>query len=114
YYTYKKFGACDDQTATEPVNRISRFTLGDDDTVDPASEVVLVDNIPSVAGIHNAGSLHFGNDGYLYASVGDSGCDSTPGGGCYLLNSAAQNLGLLNGKILRITSSGDIPPSNPY
>jgi glucose/arabinose dehydrogenase len=59
---------------------------------------------------HNGGQLQFGRDGYLYISVGDGGT-----GG-----STAPNLGLLNGKILRIDPHGSspgaysIPPDNPY
>ena len=93
YYTFNKFGVCDRNTPTAPVNRISRFVLGDDDLVDPVSELVLVDNIPSPDGIHNAGDLGFGKDGYLYASVGDGGCDFRGDSGCILLNDAARDLG---------------------
>ena len=114
YYTFNKFGVCDRNTPTAPVNRISRFVLGDDDLVDPVSEVVLVDNIPSPDGIHNAGDLGFGKDGYLYASVGDGGCDFRGDSGCSLLNDAARDLGGLNGKLLRITRDGGIPPGNPF
>ena len=59
---------------------------------------------------HNGGQLQFGRDGLLYISVGDGGT-----GG-----STAPNLGLLNGKILRIDphQSGanpySIPASNPF
>jgi glucose/arabinose dehydrogenase/PKD repeat protein len=114
YYTFKKYGGCDRNTTTSPVNRVSRFTLGDNDSIDPASELVLIDNIPSPDGVHNAGDLHFGRDGYLYVSVGDGGCDWRGNSGCYLLNDAARDLGLLSGKILRITATGGIPPGNPF
>src|SRR5207253_1197619 len=74
YYTYKKPGStCPTGSATDPVNRVSRFTLGSNNLVDPASEMILIDNIPSINGNHNAGDLKFGKDGYLYISVGDSG-----------------------------------------
>ena len=59
---------------------------------------------------HNGGQLQFGKDGQLYISVGDGGT-----GG-----SNAPNLGLLNGKILRIDPHGatqgaySIPAGNPY
>ena len=113
YYTFNKFGVCDRNTPTAPVNRISRFVLGDNDLVDPASELVLVDNIPA-PDIHNAGDLGFGKDGYLYATVGDGGCDFRGDSGCILLNDAARDLGGLNGKLLRITRDGGIPAGNPF
>ena len=114
YYTFEKYGTCDRDTSASPVNRISRFVLSDADVVNPGSETVLVDNIPSPDGIHNAGDLGFGSDGYLYASVGDGGCDFRGDSGCYLVNDAARDLGGLSGKILRITPSGGIPTDNPF
>jgi glucose/arabinose dehydrogenase len=92
------------------VNRASRFTMSGD-TIDPASEIVLVDNISSNAGNHNGGDLEIGGDGFLYISVGDAGADpradSSP-------NNAAQDLSLLNGKILRVVpSTGEPAPGNP-
>jgi glucose/arabinose dehydrogenase len=113
YYTWKKTGTCPTGSATAPVNRVSRFVLGPGDTVNPASEVVLVDNISSFAGNHNAGDLAFGPDGYLYVSVGDGGCDYA-GGGCGGANDAARDRNVLLGKILRITRDGGIPPGNPF
>jgi glucose/arabinose dehydrogenase len=117
YYTYDRgTDSCGtdrehlDETA---VNRISRFELGDDNIIDPASEQVLVDNIPSVGGYHTAGDLHFGKDGYLYVTVGDGGCDYLAPG-CADTNGAAQYPHALVGKILRITSDGEVPADNPY
>ncbi len=115
YYTFKKHGVCESRTPNIPVNRVSRFVLNDDDTVDIASETVLIDNIYSVDGIHNAGDIDFGNDGNLYVSVGDNGCDwrwqtST----CYLNNDASRDLSILAGKILRIAPDGSIPSGNPF
>src|SRR5215213_6146768 len=40
-----------------PVNRVSRFTLPDTNNIDLASEFVLIDNMPSTRGNHNAGDL---------------------------------------------------------
>ena len=114
YYTFKKFGVCDRNTPTAPVNRVSRFVLPDTNVIDPATETVLIDNIPSPDGIHNAGDLGFGQDGYLYASVGDGGCDFRGDSGCALLNDAARDLAGLSGKLLRITRDGASPPGNPF
>ena len=96
------------------VNRVSRFTLSSANQVDRATELILIDNIVSFAGNHNAGDLHFGRDGYLYVSVGDGGCDYAGDSGCAGANDAARDTHMLLGKILRIGSDGSIPPTNPY
>jgi glucose/arabinose dehydrogenase len=115
YYTYNKFAnSCPTNSSTSPVNRVSRFVLGDDDVIAPASEIVLYDNIPSPNGNHNAGDMQFGHDGYVYVSVGDGGCDFRGDSGCAGSNNAARDLGTPNGKILRIMRDGAIPPGNPY
>ena len=117
YYTHKADnGSCNTDAVPYPYNRVSRFTIGADGLIDPATEVVLIDRIPSFHGNHNAGDLAIGHDGLLYVSVGDSGCDSTaaPAKVCGINNQTAQRLHQLNGKILRIDPDGSIPPSNPY
>ncbi len=55
------------------------------------------------AGNHNGGRIAFGPDGMLYATVGDAGDTSR-----------AQDLSSLNGKILRMTPTGDVPVGNPF
>ena len=82
---------------------MSRFVLGDDDLIDPRSETVLIDNIPSPSGNHNAGDLQFGKDGYLYVSVGDGGCDYAGDSGCAGAQQRLPRPHVLLGKILRIT-----------
>lgn len=107
FYTFKKSsGSC--------VNRVSRFTLSDSNVVDAASEQVLVDNMPSPNGNHNAGDLNFGKDGNLYISIGDGGCDYAGNSGCAGQNDAARDQHVLTGKILRITADGGIPSDNPF
>jgi glucose/arabinose dehydrogenase len=92
------------------VNRVSRFTFSPPtaSTIDPATELVLIDNIPSPNGNHNAGDLAFGKDGFLYVSTGEGG-----------IGSAARDESFLGGKILRIDPMGAtpalrIPGTNPY
>jgi glucose/arabinose dehydrogenase len=114
YYTYRKSGVCDINTANSPVNRVARFVLPDTNVVDLASEVVLVDNILSPNGNHNAGDLNFGKDGYLYISIGDGGCDYADKTKCAGNNDAARDQHVLLGKILRITRDGAIPSTNPF
>ncbi|MGH2689466.1 MAG: PQQ-dependent sugar dehydrogenase, partial [Actinomycetota bacterium] len=103
YYTIDRFDC---------VNRVSRFTMTGD-RADPASELVLLDNIPSPNGNHIAGDMHFGKDGYLYVSIGDGGCDYE-GGGCAGDNDASRDRHVLQGKILRVTSTGQPAPGNPF
>jgi len=110
YYTFKKTAACDSAT----VNRVARFVLADNNTIDTATETVLIDNIHSPAGNHNGGDLHFGKDNFLYISVGDGGCDYANNSGCAGANDAARDRHVMLGKILRITRDGAIPASNPF
>src|SRR5215210_3923983 len=122
YYTFMKHNRCpqgDPGNRRNPVNRVSRFVMSGD-TVDPTTEQVLIDNIPSPNGNHNAGDLHFGKDGYLYVSVGDGGC--TGRNRCQYKNNAARKRHTLLGKILRVevihnpdgTSTTAIPDDNPF
>jgi len=112
FYTFHKTAdPC--STAGSAVNRVSRFVLADANTVDLATETVLVDNMPSTAGNHNGGDVQFGKDGNLYISIGDGGCDYA-GGGCQGSNDAARDQQTLTGKVLRITKDGGIPAGNPF
>jgi glucose/arabinose dehydrogenase len=54
------------------------------------------------AGNHNGGRIGFGPDGMLYATTGDAS-----------IRDAAQDPASLNGKILRMSPTGDVPPDNP-
>ncbi|MBL9111158.1 MAG: PQQ-dependent sugar dehydrogenase, partial [Myxococcales bacterium] len=98
-----------------PENRInvSSFKLNPDDTVDFASEKVLVANITAPAN-HDGGGLSFGPDGYLYVGVGDNGCnESVPATGLHRnLRGTAMNVA--TGKVLRVAVDGSIPPTNPF
>ena len=115
YYTFKKYGNCNlDSPPNGPVNRVSRFTLRADDTIDPASELVLIDGIPNPGSNHNGGHLQFGKDNHLYVSVGDGGCDYARDSGCGIANDAARDRHALVGKVLRITANGGIPADNPF
>ena len=120
FYTHRKpggdCGMASPITNLTAVNRVSRFTMTGN-SASLASEVVLIDEMPSPAGNHNAGDLGFGKDGYLYVSIGDGGCDWN-GGGCGGSNDAARDQHVLTGKILRIAVNPDgstaIPPTNPF
>lgn len=104
FYTVERGNEC--------VHRVSRFEL-DDGTVDPSTETVLIDGIPSVNANHNGGDVGFGPDGFLYVSTGDGGCDYDTSG-CAGANDASRDEHVLVGKLLRITRDGDAPPDNPF
>lgn len=98
-------GAGTTGSATE--GRISRFVSRDNGlTLDKDSEEVLL-RVPRTTALHWGGSLQFGPDGFLYAAFGD-GRQAT----------AAQDLGSLLGKMIRIDVSAatgyTVPPSNPF
>ena len=113
FYTYNKANSCADNVSTSPVNRVSRFTMSGN-TVSKASEVVLVDNMPSPNGNHNAGDLLFGKDGFLYISIGDGGCELNAASFCGGQNKNALKQNVLTGKVLRLTRDGAIPNGNPF
>jgi glucose/arabinose dehydrogenase len=114
YYTHKIASTCPTGGTGTPVNRVSRFVLSDTNVVDPTSESVLVDNIPSPASSHNGGDLQFGRDGFLYVSVGDGDCDYAGNSGCNELNDASRDRNVLLGKVLRVTRDGMAAPGNPF
>ena len=92
-------------TATTPNvhNRISRFTANGDVAVASSEVVILNLNPLSGATNHNGGAIHFGEDGKLYAAVGDNANGAN-----------AQTLANLLGKILRINADGSVPTDNPF
>lgn len=93
------------RSAAPVKNRVSRITVDSNFNVGvPGSEVVLLDNIPSDAGNHNAGSLHFSKSGKLLIGTGDGG--STPAN--------SQDLTNLAGKLLRVNKDGTVPSDNPF
>lgn len=79
-------------------NKVVRYDYNNDNLSNPKT---LVENIDG-SSIHNGSRLSFGPDGMLYATFGDASQSSN-----------AQNLGSLNGKILRMTDNGEIPADNP-
>ena len=106
YYTHST-GNC--TSATGRANRVSRFTMSGE-IINPASEFVLLDNIAAYGGNHDGGDLEVGADGYLYVSIGDAGTNPRPPHS----GTSASDLSLLNGKIVRITTTGDVPGDNPF
>jgi putative heme-binding domain-containing protein len=104
-------------------SRVSRFRVTDTDPprCDPKSEKII---ITWLAGGHNGGDLHFGNDGYLYISTGDGASPNPPDA-----LDTGQDISDLLSSILRIDVDHEdpvesdgaspkknyaIPPDNPF
>ncbi|MEU6643890.1 ThuA domain-containing protein [Saccharomonospora sp. NPDC046836] len=111
---------------------LSRFTVSADNTVDPATEKVLLE-IPTFRGegranSHMAGSITFGNDGNLYIATGDNTdpfasdgftpIDERDGRRAWDAQGTSANTNDLRGKVLRITPQSDgtytIPEGNLF
>jgi glucose/arabinose dehydrogenase len=91
--------------------RLVEVTL-DADGVDPGSRREVL-TIPQPSTRHHGGNIVFGPDGLLWLGVGDGSAGGDPA-------NAAQSLGVLSGKLLRLdpTPSGDkgytVPATNPF
>src|SRR5215212_2214351 len=106
YYIYNKFNnACPESEIDGPIGRFSRFVLSATNVIDPASEVILFETPPRYRNHHTGGDPKFGKDGYIYLDIGDAGGQSL---------GWPQDLGILAGKVVRITDTGGIPPGNPF
>lgn len=90
YYTYD---------SQKTLNRVVRYIF---DGKIFKQDKVIVDAIPGAV-FHNGGRLKFGPDGYLYITAGDS-----------LDPSLAQDKNSLAGKVLRVDTSGQPAPGNPF
>ena len=109
-YTHLKSGECEldggevgGATNGVVVNRLSRFKVLNDYTIDADSEEVLLETDTLSNKIHNGGDILFGNDGYLYMTIGEDGAKDH-----------AQRMYHVFGKVLRLTDDGNIPSDNPY
>jgi glucose/arabinose dehydrogenase len=101
-YVYYTTGPGAKKYSGTPENRVSRLKRRVNKP--GVQERILLDHIPSTNGNHNGGDIHFGFDGKLYISVGESGCCPND----------AQGLNTLRGKILRLNRDGTIPTDNPF
>ncbi|GAB2564668.1 ThuA domain-containing protein [Spirosoma areae] len=117
------------QFTKDPFYNLSRFVVNDDNTLDLASEKVIL-NVPSIdqPGAHHGGSLAFDKEGRLYLSTGDhtnpfpsngyAPIDERPDHLAADAQETAANTNDLRGKILRIQPQADgtytIPDGNLF
>ena len=103
-------------TTADHTNVLSRFTMLADDPnrADPASEQELFRTPKKPYWNHNAGTIIFGPENYLYIACGDGGPGNDPQGN-------GQSLQTVMGKILRIDVDHQdpglnyaIPKDNPF
>lgn len=85
---------------------IMEFKRSGDPLVGDPNPVQLVVKHPTAQSNHNGGAIEFGNDGYLYISLGDGGTQNDP-------ECDAQNLTNLLGKISRLDVDG-VPDADGY
>ncbi|HEX6846987.1 MAG TPA: PQQ-dependent sugar dehydrogenase [Chitinophagaceae bacterium] len=112
-------------TTWNNLSRFSEFRISaDPNVVDMSSERVFLE-IDDPQGNHNGGTLIFGNDGYLYISIGDGGGANDANVGhvpdWYLVNAGGNGQDVetnLWGSVLRLDINGampyGIPPDNPF
>jgi glucose/arabinose dehydrogenase/type 1 glutamine amidotransferase len=118
-------GTAEDFAKFDGVNRLSRFVLKADGTLDNASEKKIID-IPATRGIccHVGGDIDFDAQGNLYLSTGDDSnpfasdgytpIDDRPGRNpAYDARRTSGNTNDLRGKILRIKVNDDASYSIP-
>jgi glucose/arabinose dehydrogenase len=109
-YIYMYFSSfvdgCPQSAKTGPPNHLSRFVM-DKNTlkIDLDSEVIILETAPAPFFMHNGGAMAFGNDGYLYLTIGDGGSREP---------AYAQDLRILYGSVIRIDQDGNAPRDNPF
>lgn len=108
------------------ISRISEFRVSAEDPAkaNAGSERIILE-VDQPQGNHEGGTVAFGQDGYLYISIGDGGASNDVGAGhvadWYDVNAGGNGQDIesnLLGDILRIDVDGEmpygIPPDNPF
>jgi glucose/arabinose dehydrogenase len=98
-YVYFAYTYAVSKAPLKLVNKIVRYK---DNSGMPVFDKVVIDGIEGNY-LHNVGALEFGPDGMLYCTVGER-----------FLPDLAQDIGSLNGKIIRMTRDGNVPTDNPF
>ncbi|RIQ22252.1 DUF1349 domain-containing protein [Jiangella rhizosphaerae] len=131
-FVYHSKASANDSDPANFISTLSRFTVGPNSQIDPASEVVVLEvparRLPDEPG-HTGGGLEFDAQGNLYLGVGDDvNPHSEPSGGYAPLSeregtfhdarATSANTNDLRGKVLRITPQPDgsytIPEGNLF
>lgn len=89
-------------------NLVSKFTMTGN-VINPASEIMILDNIEATNGNHNGGTVLVGPDGKLWIAPGDSGT-----GGAKAQDLSATSTSRFNGKVLRMELNGAPAAGNPF
>lgn len=131
------YGQPDEDEHAVTFSRLTRYTIGPDNTAIPASRHVILgnsyqDGFPGGSQSHSIGSLRFGPDGALFVGAGDGANPDYVDGGQDVTEYdpefaaiwgpeedigalRAQRLDSLDGKILRINpETGQGMPDNPF
>ncbi|WP_276374509.1 PQQ-dependent sugar dehydrogenase [Chryseolinea sp. H1M3-3] len=100
-YVYVGYTYAASKSPLKLVNKLVRYKE-DPATKAPMFDMVVMDGIAGNY-VHNSGPLEFGPDGKLYWAIGE-----------IFSPELAQDMNVLNGKILRMNDNGSIPSDNPF
>jgi glucose/arabinose dehydrogenase len=100
-YVYVGYTYAESKAPLKLVNKLVRYKE-DAATKTPSFDKVILDGVEGNY-VHNIGALEFGPDGKLYATIGEN-----------FAPDLAQDMDVLNGKILRINDDGSVPADNPF